>query len=152
YMFNPGGTNTFSLKNVVGSGRTEVRMSGSDWGLDQGTSRTYKAIDLYLERPFDGKWEARIDYTYSKLEGNNEGQVKSEFGQDNISKTQDWDAAEIMAFADGYLANDRRHQLKVRGSYEISPEWMVSGKLRVLSGMPISCLGYYSPDGSIDES
>ncbi|MGY0557342.1 TonB-dependent receptor [Lysobacter sp. A421] len=152
YMFNPGGTNTFSLANVDGSGRTEVKMSGSDWGFEQGTTRTYKAIDLYLERPFDGKWEVRVDYTYSKLEGNNEGQVKSEFGQDNISKTQDWDAAEIMAFSDGYLANDRRHQLKVRGSYEITPEWMVSGKLRVLSGMPISCLGYYSPDGSIDES
>lgn len=152
YMFNPGGTNTFSLKNVDGSGRTEVQMSGSDWGFDQGTTRTYKAIDLYMERPFDGKWEARVDYTYSKLEGNNEGQVKSEFGQANISKTQDWDAAEIMAFADGYLANDRRHQLKIRGSYQVSPEWLVSGKLRVLSGMPISCLGYFSPDGSIDES
>lgn len=152
YMFNPGGTNTFSLKNADGSGRTEVQMSGSDWGFTEGTTRTYKALDLYLERPFNGTWEARLDYTYSKLEGNNEGQVKSEFGQSNISKTQDWDAAEIMAFANGYLANDRRHQLKIRGSYEITPEWLVSGKLRVLSGMPISCLGYYSPDGSIDES
>lgn len=152
YMFNPGGTNTFSLKNVDGSGRTEVVMSGSDWGFEEGTSRTYKALDLYLERPFDGKWEVRADYTYSKLQGNNEGQVKSEFGQDNISKTQDWDAAQIMRFANGYLANDREHQLKIRGSYQISPEWMVSGKLRVLSGMPVSCLGYYNPDGSIDET
>ena len=157
YMFNPGGTNTFSLADIDANGdytgsRTEVQMSGSDWGFDEGTSRTYKAIDLYLERPFDGKWEARIDYTYSKLEGNNEGQVKSEFGQANISKTQDWDAAEIMRFANGYLANDRTHQLKIRGSYQFNDEWMVSGKLRVLSGMPVSCLGYYSPDGSIDET
>lgn len=152
YMFNPGGTNTFSLRNLDGSGRTEIRMTAADWGLTEGTKRTYKAIDLYLEHPFDGKWEGRIDYTYSKLQGNTEGQVKSEFGQTNISKTQDWDAAEIMAFADGYLANDRRHQLKIRGSYQITPEWLVSGKITASSGMPVSCLGFFNPDGSTDET
>ena len=152
YMFNPGGTNTFSLANADGSGRTEVTMSPTDWGFTEGLKRTYKAIDLYLERPFDGKWEARVDYTYSKSQGNNEGQVKSEFGQTNISKTQDWDAAEIMAFANGYLANDRRHQLKMRGSYAFTPEWSVNGNVRIQSGAPISCLGFYNPDGAIDET
>jgi outer membrane receptor for ferrienterochelin and colicin len=156
YMFNPGGSNTFSLAELDESGnptgtRREVKMSSADWGFDQGLKRTYKAIDLFLERQFDGVWEGRIDYTYSKSEGNNEGQVKSEFGQTNISKTQDWDAWQMMQFADGYLANDRRHQLKIRGSYQITPEWLASGALRVQSGTPISCLGFYNPDGSIDE-
>ena len=156
YMFNPCGTNTFSLANVDADGnltgdRTEVVMSSSDWGFTEGLKRDYNGLDLYLERPFDGTWEARIDYTYSKLEGNNEGQVKSEFGQDNISKTQDWDAWQLMQFANGYLANDRRHQLKVRGSYHITDEWAVGGNLRINSGMPISCLGYFNPDGTIDE-
>lgn len=152
YMFNPGGTNTFSLKNVDGSGRTELRMTAADWGLSQGAKRVYKALDLYLERPFDGKWEARIDYTYSKLQGNTEGQVKSESNNTNVSKTQNWDAAELMAFSDGYLFNDHRHQLKIRGSYQITPEWMVSGNLSVRSGAPVGCLGFYNPDGSIDEN
>ena len=156
YMFNPGGSNTFSLANVDADGnptgtRTEVSMSSADWGFEEGLKRTYKGIDLFLERQFDGVWEARVDYTYSKSEGNNEGQVKSEFGQTNISKTQDWDAAEIMRFANGYLANDRRHQLRMRGSYQLTPEWLVSGVFRVQSGTPISCLGLYNPDGSIDE-
>lgn len=151
-MFNPGGENTFSLANVDGSGRTEVKMSSEDWGFPDGMKRTYKGLDIYLERPFDGTWEARIDYTYSKSEGNNEGQVKSEFGQSNISKTQDWDVAELMRYANGYLANDRRHQLKMRGSYRFAPEWTVGANIRVLSGMPISCLGYFNPDGTVDES
>jgi len=156
YMFNPGGTNTFSIANLDANGnptgtRREVRMSAADWGIEQGLKRTYSAIDLFLARQFDGVWEGRLDYTYSKSEGNNEGQVKSEFGQTNISKTQDWDAWQMMRFADGYLANDRRHQLKLRGSYEIAPEWIVAGTLRVQSGTPISCLGYYNPDGSIAE-
>jgi outer membrane receptor for ferrienterochelin and colicin len=157
YMFNPGGTNTFSLANLDAAGnptgqRTDVVMSSTDWRFEDGLKRTYSALDLYLERPFDGKWEARVDYTFSFSRGNNEGQVKSEFGQTNISKTQDWDVAEMMRYASGYLANDRRHQLKVRGSYAITPELLVSGNLRVESGMPISCLGLYNPDGSIDEN
>ena len=157
YMFNPGGTNTFSLANLDAAGnptgqRTDVVMSSRDWRFDDDLKRTYSALDLYLERPFDGKWEARIDYTLSFNRGNNEGQVKSEFGQTNISKTQDWDVAEMMRFASGYLPNDRRHQLKVRGSYAVTPEWLLSGNIRIESGMPISCLGLYNPDGSIDEN
>lgn len=157
YMFNPGGTNTFSLANVDANGnpiggRTEYTMSAADWGFNDGLKRTYKALDLYLDHPFDGTWEGRLTYTYAKSEGNNEGQVKSEFGQTNISKTQDWDAWQIMQYANGYLANDRRHQIKLYGSYAITEEWTLAGNLRVQSGTPISCLGYYNPDGTIDEN
>ncbi|MEO5566461.1 MAG: TonB-dependent receptor, partial [Luteimonas sp.] len=154
YMFNPGGTNTFSVAHVdpitgAQTGvRTDVVMSYKDWGFSDGLKRVYNGLDVYLEHPFDGKWEARIDYTFSKSKGNNEGQVKSEFGQANISKTQDWDAWQIMAFSGGYLANDRRHQLKARGSYQITPEWSVGANLRIASGMPVNCLGYYNPNGS----
>jgi len=156
YMFNPGGTNTFSLADVDANGeltgsRTEVVMSAEDWGFSDGLKRVYNGLDIYFVRPFDGKWEARVDYTFSKLQGNNEGQVKSEFGQDNISKTQDWDAWQLMQFANGYLSNDRRHQLKARGSYQITDEWSVGANLRIMSGMPVSCLGYFNPDGGIDE-
>jgi hypothetical protein len=112
--------------------------------------REYKGVDFYFEHAFDGKWEARVDYTWSKSSGNMEGQVKSEFGQANISKTQDWDAAEIMAFANGYLANDRRHQLKARGSYQLTDELLIGANIRIQSGAPISCLGFYNPEGIPD--
>ena len=156
YMFNPGGTNTFSLAetdidgNALG-GRGEFVMSNEDWCFDQGLKRVYTGLDIYLERPFDGKWEARLDYTFSKSRGNNEGQVKSEFGQSNISKTQDWDAAEIMRYSYGYLANDRTHQVKMRGSYMLTDELLIGANIRFLSGAPISCLGFFNPDGTIDE-
>jgi hypothetical protein len=156
YMFNPGGANTYSFANVDSSGnptgvRKDIKISSAQLGFDQGVKRTYTALDLYLERPWDGKWEARIDYTFSKSRGNTEGQVKSEFGQTNISKTQDWDAAALAKYAYGYLANDRRHQLKMRGSYALTDEWLVSGNVRIMSGAPISCLGYFNP-GSINEN
>jgi outer membrane receptor protein involved in Fe transport len=147
-IFNPGSTNTFSFANVDGSGRTEVKMSQDDWGFSDKAKRRYYALDLYLEHPFDGKWQGRLDYTFSRSYGNTEGQTKSDIGQTDISKTQDWDYASLMESANGLLANDRTHQIKAYGSYQIAPEWLVSGNLRLASGSPKSCLGFI--DGSAD--
>jgi outer membrane receptor protein involved in Fe transport len=147
-IFNPGFTNTFSLANADGVGRTEVKMSKDDWGFASKAKRAYYALDMYLEHPFNGKWQGRIDYTFSRSYGNTEGQTKSDIGQTDISKTQDWDSALLMENANGLLANDRTHQLKAYGSYQIAPEWMVSGNLRLATGAPKSCLGFL--DGQAD--
>ncbi|MBO9756897.1 TonB-dependent receptor [Xanthomonas phaseoli] len=148
-MFNPGKTNTYNLANVDGSGYTQVSMSQSDWGFTDKAKRSYVSVDLFLEHPFDEKWYGRIDYTWSHSYGNTEGQVKSDLGQADVSKTQDWDSAELMYYAGGSLANDRRHQIKAFGAYKINPEWMASATLRVMSGTPISCLGFYGgPDAA----
>ncbi|ATS21839.1 Oar protein [Xanthomonas phaseoli pv. phaseoli] len=150
-IFNPSETNSFSLANLDGSGRTALSMSSADWGFDKKAKRKYLALDLFLQHPFDGKWEGRIDYTLSRNFGNTEGQVKSDIGQTDVSKTQDWDAAALMWYSGGDLANDRRHQIKIYGSYQIAPEWLVAGNIRILSGTPRSCLGYVSTNGT-DES
>lgn len=142
-IFNPGETNTFLLKNTNGSGYTNLTMTSKDWGFTQGAKRKYYALDLFVEHPFDGTWQARVDYTWSRSYGNTEGQVLSTIGQDDVSKTQDWDTAALMANSNGVLSNDRTHQLKAYGAYQISPEWMVSGALRVMSGAPKACLGYF---------
>ncbi|WP_254775327.1 TonB-dependent receptor [Pseudoxanthomonas sp. GM95] len=149
-LFNPGQTNNFSFANADGSGRTSVTMSKEDWGFNKEAKRDYVSVNLFLEHPFDGKWQGRLDYTWARNFGNTEGQLKSDIGQTDVSKTQDWDAAAIMAYAGGYLANDRRHQLKAFGAYEIAPEWIVSGTMRIQSGTPKSCLGLFSVNG-IDE-
>lgn len=149
-LFNPGESNTFSFANIDGSGRTEVSMSKADWGFNKEAKRDYFAVNLFLEHPFDGKWQGRLDYTWARNYGNTEGQVKSDIGQTDVSKTQDWDAAAIMTYAGGYLANDRRHQVKAFGAYQIAPEWLASATLRLQSGTPKSCLGLFSVNG-IDE-
>ena len=169
YMFNPGGGNTYSfpevtrnattgLWQIAASGaRKTVKIPSSALGMDY-LKRNYTALDFFLERAWDGKWGARIDYTYSKSRGNSEGPANSDTGQgsnphDNgVATSQNFDAAEIMAFADGYLANDRRHQLKAHGAYSITDEWMVSGNLRIASGAPISCFGWFNPDGRDETS
>lgn len=147
-IFNPGMTNTFNVEKRDGSGYEKVSMSTADWGFKRGAVRKYYALDLYLEHPFDGKWQGRIDYSFSRSWGNAEGQVRSDFGQTDISKTEDWDAWSLMEHAYGLLANHRRHQLKIRGSYQLTPQWLVSGTLRVQSGTPAECLGFYGTDDS----
>ncbi|SFR95327.1 Carboxypeptidase regulatory-like domain-containing protein [Dyella sp. OK004] len=142
-IFNPGETNTFLLKNTNGNGYTNLTMTTKDWGFTQGAKRKYYALDLFVEHPFDGTWQGRVDYTWSRSYGNTEGQVLSTIGQDDVSKTQDWDTAALMANSNGVLSNDRTHQLKAYGAYQISPEWLVSGALRVMSGAPKACLGYF---------
>jgi outer membrane receptor protein involved in Fe transport len=149
-IFNPGHANNFSLANVDGSGRTEVKMNKEDWGFTQNAKRKYFAFNPYIEHPFDGKWFARVDYVFSKSYGNTEGQVKSDIGQNDVSKTQDWDAAALMVNSNGLLANDRKHQFKAYGSYQLTPEWMFSGSVRLTSGAPKSCLGYIGPDEDQD--
>jgi len=146
-IFNPGKTNTFMLANVDGSGYTQLQMNGHDWGFgSQKAKRDYVAVDLFLEHPMSDKWYGRLDYTWSRSFGNTEGQVKSDIGQDDVSKTQDWDGSYLMEYAGGYLANDRRHQLKGFAAYQFNDEWTASATLSVASGMPKSCLGYYGTD------
>lgn len=146
-LINPGKTNDMLLVSNDGSNRVIVPMTKQDWGYTKGVVRKIGSVNLYLEHPFDGKWEARVDYTFTHGFGNTEGQVRSDFGQGDVSKTEDWDSAELMDGQYGELINTRKHQIRARGSYQISPEWLVSGTLLAQSGIPKECLGYYGPNG-----
>ena len=143
YMFNPGKTNIFRVPKF-GGGYYLVPMSRFDYGFPS-LKRSYYGLNLYLEHPFDGKWYGRVDYTFSRSYGNTEGQVRSDITQSDVSATVDWDYKQVMEYANGELSNSRRHQLKASGYYQLTPEWMVSGNLLVMSGTPRSCLGYYGP-------
>lgn len=146
YLSNPGKTNVYAAVAPDGS-YVNIPVSADDFGMTQ-MKRNYYALNAYLEHPFDGKWQARVDYTYSRSYGNSEGQVRSDIGQNDVSATVDWDYGYFSSYANGDLSNDRRHQLKAYGSYQITPEWMVAGVLQVASGTPKSCLGYYGTDQS----
>ncbi len=143
-LFNPGYANTF-YQDVDGDGVLErYDLSAADLGYDK-AKRKYYAVDLFFERPFDGTWYARVDYTFSRNWGNTEGQLQSDYGQDDVSQTVTWDFPELMEHANGLLPNHRKHQLKLRGYWQLSPEWMLSGNFMFASGRKRNCIGYY-PD------
>ncbi|WP_426690617.1 TonB-dependent receptor [Rhodanobacter ginsengiterrae] len=146
-LINPGLTNTMLVKSDDGSSSVIVPMTQKDWGYIHGVRRKIGSLNLYLEHPFDGKWMGRVDYTFSRGFGNTEGQVRSDFGQGDVSKTEDWDSWQLMQGQDGDLSNVRKHAIRFRGAYQITPEWLVSGTLLAQSGTPKECLGYYGTDG-----
>jgi hypothetical protein len=141
YLSNPGRANTYALANANG-GYTNVTVTNNDFGFPP-LKRNYNGIETYLSHPFDGTWSAKIDYVYSHSYGNTEGQVTSFTGQQNVSATRDWDYSQLMVYSNGDQGNDRRHALKIYGSYQIAPEWMVSADISVLSGTPKECLGLF---------
>ncbi|MEY2149982.1 MULTISPECIES: TonB-dependent receptor [Rhodanobacter] len=141
YLSNPGRANTYDLVNASG-GYTKVTVTNKDFGFPQ-LKRNYDGLEVYLSHPFDGKWSGKIDYVWSHSYGNTEGQVTSFTGQQNVSATRDWDYYQLMLYANGDQGNDRRHALKIYGSYQIAPEWMVSANLSILSGLPKECLGFF---------
>ncbi|MDQ3229358.1 MAG: TonB-dependent receptor [Pseudomonadota bacterium] len=78
--------------------------------------RTYKAVEFQVDRAWDGKWAFNASYLWSKSEGNHEGPVNSDTNFADFGQVQNWDHP---ATNDRYgpLFNDRRHQIKLRGSY-----------------------------------
>lgn len=140
--FNPGEDNNF-LVDYAGNGTyTNVHLSKADLGFDKPT-RSYAALDFTLEHPYRNGWWARVTYTLSRNKGNTEGQTLSDTStaQADVAATQTWDYPEQMIGANGLLPNDRTHQIKAFGFYDITPEWTVGGNLLLASGRPRSCFG-----------
>ena len=119
-------------------------------------SRKYYALESYLEHSWDGKWYAKVDYVFSKSYGSTEGPTDTPIGQitnqrinaASGSTTAQWDFPDLMAYANGEQANSHRHTLKAFGSYEITPEWMISGTYIIQSGAPNVCLSGYGSEVS----
>jgi outer membrane receptor protein involved in Fe transport len=139
--FNPGRDNTFYV-DYVGGGQndTKVALTAADMGFGK-PKRTYAALDVFAEHPLRDGWYGRINYTLSRNRGNTEGQVRSDNGQADVAVTSTWDYPELMIGADGLLPNDRKHQIKAFGFYEITKEWGAGANVLVQSGRPRSCIG-----------
>ena len=152
--FNPGEANSFyvdysgSTKNGgVAKNLTLVNFSKADLGFPA-AKRVYKAIDVFAEHPLRNGWYAKMNYTLSRSEGNTEGQTLSDVGQTDVAATQTWDYKELAIGAYGKLPNDRTHQLKAYGFYELTPQVTVGANVLLATGRPKSCLGRFLFDGT----
>ncbi len=141
--FNPGSDNTFRV-DFAGNGQyTDVHLSAAELGFEK-AKRTYAALDLFAEHPLRNGWYGRINYTWSRSKGNTEGQTRSDNAQTDVAATSTWDTPELMLNAYGLLPNDRKHQVKAFGYYEVNPEWSIGGNFLAASGRPRSCFGNYT--------
>ncbi|TFW19104.1 TonB-dependent receptor [Duganella callida] len=139
--FNPGEDNTFLVDFAgTGSNYSTVHLTKADLQFDK-AKRTYTALDLFLEHPMRNGWYGRVNYTWSRSKGNTEGQTRSDNAQTDVAATSTWDNWPLMVGANGLLPNDREHQVKAFGFYEVTKEWIVGGNFLAASGRPRSCFG-----------
>jgi len=144
YLINAGRANTFVVVDDAGQ-HHDVQLSRRELGFPD-MKRRYYELDLFMEHPFDGKWYGKLDYVFSRSYGNTEGWTQSNVQSDGPSESADWDNAPIMVYSNGDQGNDHRHQIKAWGYYQITPEWLVSGNISLISGGPNVCLGLFPGD------
>ncbi len=136
-LFNPGTDNTFNVA-ISPTERRNVTLSAAEIGFPDDLQRDYTAIDLMFEHPLKNGWYGKFMYTWSRDYGNHEGQTKSDNGQADVGFTSTWDFPENNLNSVGRLPNDRTHQIKAYGLYEVSSEWAVGGNFLAASGRPVS--------------
>ena len=154
-LLNPGSDAAFRM-DINGDGQFETVEIGADdvwqadniFGMSAGTAmlpvkarRDYRAIEVFFEGVWDRLW-MQGSYTLARSRGNTEVGVRSDTGQADVFRTVDFDYPELASGSYGYLPNDRRHTIKLFGSYAINDQWLLGGNLLVQSGRPFSCLGY----------
>ena len=147
-LMNPGETSDILMPGPDGQ-LHKVVFTAQDQGFTMGPKRRYYSLDLSLEHAWDGKWFAKIDYVFSRNWGNDEGPVDSQTGTSGssyVDHTTAWDFPQLMQWSNGLLPNDRKHQIKIYGSYALTPEWKIGGNIYISSGVPNICQGLYGPN------
>ena len=107
--------------------------------------RTYKAIELQIDRAWDDKWMFNGSYTLSWNEGNAEGPVNTDTNFGDTGRTENFDDPFVNRDGYGPLANDHRHQIKLRGTYALNDNWRVGATVDAKSGGPITGFGVGNP-------
>lgn len=150
YVWNPGSSSvTIRLKTPL-AGETEQKVITLTGLTYPKAKREYKALTLTFKRAFDGKWGLQGSYVWSRLHGNYEGTVLSDYGNDvqtDAGTTVAYDYLSLTENSTGLLPNHRAHTFKTYGSYAVTQNFMVGANLLVQSPAHLSCEGSY-PDSS----
>ncbi len=140
-LTNPGNDMTVFIPEMDET----INLTADQLGYPE-AKRQYAAIELTAARPFDGRWGLTGSYTWSRSWGNHEGYVKSDNGQDDAGITQNFDQPGLVDASYGNLPNDRRHTLKVYGTYQLDNGLRFGGNFFYQSGRPLSCFGVHPTD------
>jgi len=127
--------------NPVVTGKGQLATISAATMMQPEAKRTYKALDVFAEHPLRNGWYGRVNYTWSRSEGNMEGQTRSDTGQASVGTSAGWDFPEFAVDSYGVLPNDREHQFKAFGFYQLTPEVTLGANALIQSGRPKSCLG-----------
>ena len=108
--------------------------------------RTNTSFELSARKRYSNNWQMLASYVWSRLEGNYDGTFQNSTGQLDPNINSAFDYADFLVNADGRLSNERVHQFKLDGSYEV-PSGALSGlnlgmSTRWMSGYPLNAYGH----------
>jgi hypothetical protein len=136
-LTNPGSDATFYEQYFLNDW---VTVSAEDLNLPRAT-RTYRALELTFNKPWNGRTGLFASYTLGESIGNYEGWVRSDNGQDDAGITNLFDTEDMTRGSYGPLPNDRRHTIKAWGNLRISDSLTVGANMMFQTGMPKNCFG-----------
>ena len=82
--------------------------------------RNNNSFELNASKRFSNNWQFLASYVWSQLEGNYDGTFQNSTGQLDPNINSAFDYADFLVNAEGRLSNERVHQFKFDGSYEVS--------------------------------
>ncbi len=134
FIFNPGST---FISPVTGE------LVGLDY-VDVAPRRFYRALQFTAQKRFSNQLQFIASYVYSKLEGNYDGVFQTSTTQLDPNINSAYDYRVFLDNARGYLSNDRRHTVKLDGSY-VTPFRLTLGlSAFYFTGTPLNKYGYYN--------
>jgi hypothetical protein len=126
---------------------------GQSLGFYDGTSapaplatRTNDAVQLTATKRYSNNWQLIASYVWTKLEGNYDGTNQISTGQLDPNINSAFDYGDFLINSQGPLSNQRKHQIKVDGSYNLSQGFLKNLQLGLsthwYSGLPLTAYGY----------
>jgi hypothetical protein len=141
-----GSTGNYLIANPgVGTGATGATLNGDVVTYGK-AKRTYKGVELHAQKRFSNNYQFFTSYVWSQLKGNYDGTFQSSTGQLDPNINSAFDYADFLVNNNGFLSNDRTHQVKFYGSYTFSSGMTKGLDLGVgahwQSGVPLTAQGY----------
>jgi len=139
-ILNPGEDLTFLVRETLPNGqRPTLTYRAVDTQLTKPT-REYKALEVKVDRAYDGVWSFSGSYVASESVGNYEGTVLSDNGQADAGSTILYDHIGLLEGKYGLLPNHRGHQFKAFGSYTFWDSLTIGANYRLISPRHFGCL------------
>ncbi|MFT5003472.1 MAG: hypothetical protein ACI952_001825 [Flavobacteriales bacterium] len=146
-LTNPGNDVTLTT-DPDGDGplsNQEYTVTADDLGYPK-AERQYASVDLTINRAWDDVWMSSFTYTWAHSWGNNEGFVRSDNDQNDSGLTTNFDQPGLTDGASGNLPNDRRHQVKWNGAYQVMENFTVGANFTWTQGRPRNSFGFHPTD------
>ncbi|CAM2070326.1 TonB-dependent receptor [Sulfidibacter corallicola] len=141
-LTNPGSDVSIPY-DVDGDGvKEDVFISADDLGFPE-SSRKYYSLEMSAEGRVGDSLLVSGSYTWAHSYGNTEGLLRSDNDQSDPGWTTSFDYPELMDHGYGDLPNDRRHQLKLYGSYRLPANFTLGFNGYAMSGRPLNSFGVH---------